>query len=333
MKTVSIIIPFFNGEHFIHRCFSNICKQTYEHSAIECIFVNDGSMDNSASLINELISSNTSNILFRLISHSHNQGVSAARNTGIKEAKNEYLYFMDVDDTITENCIELLFHATIKYSEATVITGNVLNKKEDTCHHTKLKTIIRKGIQNNLHDVLLFIYTSYSWNKLITRDFVIKNNLFFPIGIPYFEDLQWNIDVARYANEIVYIPEITYYYEYVTTSAMSVSKERQDTLAKCYMSLIKKILTINNKECPIEKHIFIHFYITKLLDMRNINSIKRKDIYTLRKELFIQAIKYGNFFLIAYDLQLYQPFRTIAKTKIIMNHSAELRNWVCCIAK
>ena len=329
MKTVSIIIPFYNGEPFIHRCFCNICKQTYEHSAIECIFVNDGSIDNSTSLINNLISSNTSNIVFRQISHSYNQGVSAARNTGIKESKNEYIFFMDVDDTITENCLELLFHATSRYPESTIIAGNILNKKNSTCHHTNLKTVIRKGIENNLHDVLLFIYTSFSYNRLIPRDFIIKNNLFFPVGIPYFEDLQWNIDVARCASTIVYIPEITYFYEYVTTSAMSISEKRQDTIAKCYMSLIQKAMTIDNKECNIEIHIFIHFYIMKLLGMRNLNSIKRNDIYILRKRLFIQAIKLGNVFLIAYDLQLYQPFRHIANCKFVRNRSAELRLWVC----
>ena len=329
MKTVSIIIPIFNGEHFIHRCFSNICKQTYEHSAIECIFVNDGSMDNSASLINELISSNTSNIIFRLISHSHNQGVSAARNTGIKEAKNEYLYFMDVDDTITENCIELLFHATIKYSEATVITGNLLNKKENTCHHTKLETIRQISYQKNLQDILLFIYTSYPVNKLVSRQFILENKLFFPVGIPYFEDLQWNIDVARLSQEIIYLPEITYYYEYVNSSAMSTSQKKQDTIAECYLSLINKAMTLHEPTCSIEIHLFICFYLMKLLKMKSTKIVTRQSLHNIRKNLFQQAFHLGKPLLVLYDLQLYQPFLTITKIPAIRNRSAELRLWVC----
>ena len=235
---------------------------------------------------------------------------------------------MDSDDTISPECIELLIRATTIYPEATIIVGNLLNKKEDTCHHTKLETVCTRGSQKNLHDILLFIYTSYPVNKLILRNFVLMNKLYFPVGIPYFEDLHWNIDVARHANEIVYLPEITYYYEYVTSSAMSVSSKKQNIIAECYMSLIKKALSLNEPDCIVEKHLFIFFYTMKLLSMKTIESVSKHDIHSVRSHLIRQAIKLRKPLLVLYDLQLFQPFRTIISLKAISDRSAEFRLWV-----
>jgi len=328
MKSVTIIIPIYNGEPFIRHCFENICQQSYDHSAIECIFVNDGSEDGSASVITNLIASDQSGIRFQLISHEHNQGVSAARNTGIKAATNDYLFFLDSDDTISPECVELLIRATTTYPEATIIVGNLLNKKEDTCHHTKLETVCTRGYQQNLHDILLFIYTSYPVNKLISKNFVLENNLYFPVGIPYFEDLHWNIDVARHSNEIVYLPEITYYYEYVTSSAMSVSSKKQDIIAECYMSLIKKAMSLNEPDCFVEVHLFIHFYLMKLLNMGATKNVRREDLHAIRTSLFHQSLHLGKALLVLYDLQLYQPFRTLVGIHIIRSRSAEFRLWL-----
>ena len=328
MKTVSIIIPVYNAEAYIKQCFANICNQTYTHSAIECIFIDDGSKDNSSSLIKNLITKDDSNITFQLITHEHNQGVSVARNTGIKAAKNDYLFFMDVDDNISADCIHLLVKATSDYPEANIIVGNLLNKKEDTCHHTKEAVICRNGCHQNLHDTLLFIYTSFPVNKLIARKFVLDNHLFFPVGIPYFEDLQWIIDVVQLCDKIVYLPQLTYFYEYVDSSTMSHSQQKPKTLAECYLSLIRKVTALDTPPCAIEKHLFIHFYICKLMNMKHrVNS--KEDVAFFRKGLIRQSINLRKPLLFLYDLLLFRPFYMITQLKVYRSHSAELRLWIC----
>lgn len=329
MKSVSIIIPLYNAEKFIENCFVQICSQTYNHSNIECIFVNDGSVDSSAIIVSNLISQNSTQISFRLVSHNHNQGVSAARNTGINHAHNDYVYFMDVDDTVMPNCIQYLVNALEIYPHADVVMGNILTKKNGLYHHNVSTVYVAKTKQQNLHDILLFIFAGYSPNKIVSREFLIKNKLYFPVGIPYFEDLYWNIDLAAYCNEIVYLPEVTYIYEDVGTSAMSTQGSKKELVAKCYWDLMEKGLTLNEPDNVIEIHLFIYSFIRNLLMIGNVKSVNRKDVNKVRRNLLKQSLKLGKLLLFLYDLQLYQPFLWISELRFFKNRSAKCRLWVC----
>ena len=329
MKSVSIIIPLYNAEAFIENCFIQICNQTFDHSRMECIFVNDGSKDRSMSITTTLISQNETLINFSLVCHDYNLGVSAARNTGINHARNKYIYFMDVDDTIMPNCIQYLVNAAENYSHADVIVGNVITKKSGLFHHNNSAAYTVKTKSQNLHDTLLFIYAGYSYNKIISKEFIIKNRLYFPIGIPYFEDLHWNIDLAICCDEIVYLPEVTYIYEDNSTSAMSTIDGKRELVAKCYWSLIEKGLSLNKSDNVIETHLFIFFYIKKLLTMGTVNSISKKEISKVRWHLIKQSFTFRKYLLFLFDLQLYLPFLWISELRFFKNRSVELRLWVC----
>ena len=329
MKNVSIIIPLYNAEAFIENCFNQICNQTFSHSKIECIFVNDGSTDRSIIIAATLISQNSTQINFFLISHTHNQGVSAARNTGINHAHNKYIFFMDVDDTITPNCIQYLINATENYPYADVIAGNIITKKSGLYHHNNSMAYAVTPKSKNLHDTLLFIYASYSYNKLICKEFIIKNKLYFPTGIPYFEDLHWNIDLAACCNEIVYLPEVTYIYEDINTSAMSTSHLKKNLVAKCYWSLIEKGLELTESNTIIETHLFISYYTKKLLSMEYSNNVSKKDVKKIRLHLIKQSFTLKKHLLFLYNIQLYQPFLWISELRFFKNRSVKLRLWVC----
>lgn len=329
MKTVSIIIPFFNATPFISDCFRQISEQTYDHASIECIFVNDGSTDNSETIIRGLIDKNCNSIYFRVISHESNLGVSAARNTGIDAARNMYLFFMDIDDTITNDCIQTLIDATNQYPSADVLCGNIITKKTNMLHHNSDKAFSSKDKTQNLHDTLLFIYASYSYNKLILRKLIKDYHIYFPVGLPYFEDLHWNIDLVLHCQELVYLPQVTYIYENISTSAMGMSSKRQHLIARCYMSLIDKCLSLDKSTCIIEKHLFLFHYTFQLLNMPNGTYSPKDKIKKVRKELLKNAIKLKKTLLFLYDLQLYQPFRYLSNSKFIKNRSAKLRLWVC----
>jgi glycosyltransferase involved in cell wall biosynthesis len=93
---ISIIVPVYNGETYLDRCFSSITRQSYKN--IECLFVDDGSKDTSYKKLSEFTMNYSGNITFRIIRHEENKGLSAARNTGILNATGEYLYFLDADD-------------------------------------------------------------------------------------------------------------------------------------------------------------------------------------------------------------------------------------------
>lgn len=100
-KLLSIVIPVYNVEKYIEKCLLSCIKQDISHTDYEIIVVNDGTPDNSLTIVKH-IANNYSNIK---IINQENQGLSAARNNGLKSAKGEYVWFVDGDDYIEENCL------------------------------------------------------------------------------------------------------------------------------------------------------------------------------------------------------------------------------------
>ena len=99
---VSIIVPVYNTAEFLPKCFDSIKNQTYEK--IETILVDDGSTDNSGDLCDEFARDNQHTI----VKHQKNGGLSVARNSGIDLATGDYLFFLDSDDYLSDDCIEYL---------------------------------------------------------------------------------------------------------------------------------------------------------------------------------------------------------------------------------
>ena len=118
---VSIVVPVYNAEKYIAECFNSIANQTYKN--IEAIFVDDCSSDDSYKILQSLVKqhSGIGNIQYKIIRHENNKNVSAARNTGIREATGDYISFVDADDRITPDCIEYLLSFTKKYPTAEII--------------------------------------------------------------------------------------------------------------------------------------------------------------------------------------------------------------------
>ena len=114
MKDVSIIIPIYNVEKYVAECLNSVISQTYDHSKIECILVDDCTPDKSMDVVNKIIGEYNGEMTFITRRHKENKGLSAARNTGISIATGEYLYFLDSDDYIYPNSLELLMEGVEK---------------------------------------------------------------------------------------------------------------------------------------------------------------------------------------------------------------------------
>lgn len=97
--SISVIIPVYNGEQHIVKCYESLCKQSLKNW--EAVFIDDGSNDNSASILDRLTSDHRVKII-----HKKNEGVAVARENGIKSAKGEFLTFLDVDDTLTTDALK-----------------------------------------------------------------------------------------------------------------------------------------------------------------------------------------------------------------------------------
>lgn len=227
---ISIVIPIFNVKAYINDCLISLIAQTYKE--FEVIFVDDGSSDNSPAMAEE--SSKNSGLTFRII-HQTNQGLSAARNTGIKAAKGDYIIFLDSDDWLEDHAIATLsqaltgedivcfngrryFEATHSFEEADAINIGPYTNGWDYYSKNAL-----------LHRNFAFVCVVL---RAYRRDFLISNNLFFKPGIKH-EDNLFTPLACFYAKTIRVIPDILYVYRIRNNSIMTTRgiQNRKDIIS------------------------------------------------------------------------------------------------------
>lgn len=221
---ISIIVPVYNVEQYIKECFDSISAQTYK-GEIECIFVDDCGQDDSVAVLEKLIADYHGAIKFCIVHHEHNKGLSGARNTGICHAKGDYLYFIDSDDSITPDCIEKLVDLAEKYPQVDIVQGSTKSKLkwlQLANKHFPEYSDNFKWIRKTM--LLRFSIPMTAWNKLVRKDMVVKNGLYFEEGLIH-EDEVWNFMLAKYVHSIAFCCDITYIYRENPDGIMGQTKE------------------------------------------------------------------------------------------------------------
>ncbi len=117
---VSIIIPVYNVAAYVEECIQSVLNQDYEN--IEIIIVDDCGTDNSMELVRKMIAGTSKEI--HILKHDHNRGFAAGRNTGIKNAVGNYIYFLDSDDYIEPDCISRLVKVAHTYLNPDLIVSS-----------------------------------------------------------------------------------------------------------------------------------------------------------------------------------------------------------------
>lgn len=213
---VSIIIPVYNVSLYIERCIKSVMNQTYQD--IECILVNDASPDNSITIAERLIADYDGSIQFRILNHEHNKGQSAARNTGIKAASGDYIYFLDSDDEITPDCIEKLSHPILNDPTIEMVEGCFAKIFRDSLNNPIEQPFLpRPQLEYSSKKAVRDFFFSRQYenklpcNKLVKRDFILQNKLYFKEGVRW-EDFLWHFHYNKYLSHLYIIPDITYKY-------------------------------------------------------------------------------------------------------------------------
>lgn len=250
---VSIIIPIYNVEAYIKDCLGSVMSQNMTEG-IECILVDDCGKDNSIKIAEQLLKEYNGNISFSVLHHKRNKGLSAARNTGIKEAKGEYLYFLDSDDKISNDCISSMWSIIEKYGKVDLVQGSYfVEGKEEP-----ISRLWQHGeYTSNKKDIKHFLLTYHgkitaAQNRLIRHDFVLKNNLFFKEGIIH-EDNYWTFFLAKHVNNMAVCENKTYFHIYnpnSITNKINIEKESlaYRTIINDFCSNIDPFLSGRQKE-------------------------------------------------------------------------------------
>ena len=244
---VSVIIPLYNTQTYIGKCIESCVNQTLKE--IEIIVINDGSTDRSPDIVKEYAEKNN-NIFMHSI---ENCGLSIARNTGLAMARGKYIYFLDSDDWINEDCLEILYTQAEKY-DLELVTFDSKNVGEVDLYSSMVGVISRFDIINaariytgrefveEYQDKLVIVEAV--WVFFIRRSFLKANEIEFLPHVIY-EDHKFHFELLMSANRMMYLPKElhkrTCHADSIMTSGLSDRK---------FISIYETALAIL---CAIEK--------------------------------------------------------------------------------
>lgn len=297
MIKVSVIIPAYNIENYIERCLISIKNQTLQH--IEIIVINDGSTDKTLEAIKNVAEGDDR---FRII-NKDNEGIIEARKSGLNIAKGEYIFFVDGDDWIKGNALELLYNKA-NNEDADIVISNAIKTDGNNSEVLNLYNIEREieikddPIKHFLLDNILPSMLA----QLIKKDFITGNSIVFPERLSYGEDVATSLSWLLYRPKISFINEGLYYYF-----------QREDSISKIPGIKIKDIVVsfqfikkqleekdlFNAYKYEFEKLCYRHIFIGKILRINKLYNF-RKDIFKayLSFNINIKSNKY-----IVYELK------------------------------
>ena len=215
---ISIIVPVYNVEEYLEECLESIRQQTF--TDIEVILVNDGSTDSSKEICERFCQADNR---FKLINQ-ENQGQSVARNRGVKESVGQFIMFVDSDDVINTNVLEVLL--PYMKTDVDIIECRMTRKKEEFFLN-KTSTIVFEGNSKEaILNCIAFKEVKYcAFKKLYRREIVQK--IPFLEGYIY-EDVFTGINYLKHIRKIVVIDYIGYYYRVRANSTMTKSFNEKD---------------------------------------------------------------------------------------------------------
>ncbi len=248
MKKLSIIIPVYNVEMYIHSCVESVFQQGLNEDDFEVILVNDGTQDNSFGVISDLISYHTNIILIE----QPNLGLSAARNTGLNKANGEYILFLDSDDLLFNNTMVSILSHTNQLPDL-IVAGFEKKRNEEITSHMLTPKKNHQGITLTGQELFINYLNPrecYVWRTLYKKAFLDNNNLRFIPGI-YFEDVPFTVECYLKAKNCIYTKDSFYIYRQRSNSIVSaINKTKLLDLNKVIAKLwiLQQICPLTSEE-------------------------------------------------------------------------------------
>lgn len=254
---LSIIIPVYNLEQYIEKCLNSILAQSFNDYEIICI--NDGSTDNSLEILNRYKDK-------IVIIDKENEGSGVARNVGIDKAKGEYIFFVDGDDWLEDNCLEKMVNEADKLNTDILIFGGLSYYSDKGKNGGYSKDKLPKKYLNKIfsaNDIKndIFKFPSTIWTKLYKREFLLKNNIRFQnikVGqdqLPFFHSMIT-------AERIAILAENLYCYRKNREgSAMTVKKKKN--FSPVYVFYGIEDLLIKLDKLDEYRYLFANKYFSK----------------------------------------------------------------------
>lgn len=298
---ISLIVAAYNIEQYIHRCITSLINQTFEN--LEIIIVNDGSTDNTLRIIEEL-KKNNKNIK---VINQENKGLIETRKTGFENATGEYILFVDGDDWLEREAVEILYTNAVK-ENADIVLFNAFNSYDDGTR-TNFNTVNMNAIDEIKKDTLKALFLDnvlpVVWAKFIKRAFIIENNIQFPKNISYGEDLAFSAKLFMNTPNVVIVEDKLYNY-YQRLDSISRSTDNRILEVNIALSYIendlkqRKIYSLYEKE--FEKLVYRHLMLSKILRIEGnypsklavYKQYKNRAININNNKYIVDELRHGN---------------------------------------
>ncbi len=278
---ISIIIPVYNVQEYVEKCILSVLNQDVSPDTYEIIIVNDGSTDNSLEIISRFAEQHAN---IKIINQ-ENKGLSGTRNTGLSVAQGKFVWFIDSDDWIENNCLNKLLNILstnnldILLIKLVIVDENGIITQRKELPSFNGRIITGKELYNHL---------GLSWNVvryIYLRDMLVKNNLYFENGI-LFEDGAFLDKVFFYAKRVKIFNETIYYYFQRTGSIVNSLRnidKRQDSFFTLAQKATEFSLIIDDGDYKKLLKQKIISYICQCLNYQSINHKKdfRKQLQTI----------------------------------------------------
>lgn len=304
MDLISVIVPVYNSEKYLQECIKSILNQTYRN--LEIILINDGSTDSSSAIINEFCGMDNRIKVF----HKSNHGVSHSRNFGIGKANGKYLFFIDADDTIECNTLELLYNR-IENDNSDCSVCNIKYVDEITNEYKEyVLPDISFNIRTEINDIFPALHMNRAlnscWGKLYKRSILLSNELKFDENYSILEDGMFVTDYLAVSDRCSLVSTCCYNYrQYSGFSLMKAkNKNEMEALSTKYFkdSWLRSILNESNL-LIYYKYIFwmLRVFVGRIYKSQDLN----------KKEILRSYLKLSIFYETTYFLKNHIKERSV----------------------
>lgn len=286
MPKVSVVIPVYNVEQYIERCLHSLFSQTLDD--IEYIFVDDSSIDSSVKIINKALELYPyRKVLTKILHHSNNFGVGAARTTGIKAATGDYIIHCDPDDYIEVNMYEKLYSHAIE-TDADVVACYYWKEQQSQ------KDVVRINYSPTPQECLENLYKEkhhcgYLWDKLVRRKLMTCYEIIPHERYNYAEDLYCVVKILYYAHSLSVVDQPLYHY--CRREGSTTDSPRNEYYWIIRKEVIDRVCDFLGNEKRYETACsYMRFYVK--MEYRSVFIGKEKEWFELYRESHDKIFKY-----------------------------------------
>lgn len=297
---MSFIIPAYNAEDNLKKCVESIILNNIDDkydNKIEILIIENGSTDMTMEIAQTIKQQDE-----RVRVYNSPKGVSKARNVGLKVARGDYIVFIDADDQLKKNSINLMFENLNSDFADLWLYGHMAGEDERRITEKNIKEVY---VKNNMQDGMKRMTqnpTRYMqvWGKIFRRSIIDKYNISFNEKMKLSEDSDFTLRYISKCEKIIFMPDVIYYYSLNIESTMRTYDESKvDQYIMAMEETAKYVRNDKNiDEASFEKYILMHFNIAMVREVfvkQNSNSLRNKMnkmSEVIHNPVFYQALKH-----------------------------------------